>query len=131
PILSRLDSLDLSLGTLNDDGGKALLGNPALKRLKRLDLHRHYLSKQTMTVSLQSANETVRVDFALFCNPESRRVEGFSIALGRVLRQRPRLIPWQRVLEGSEWEKQFQDAPQFLRLESPGRNWKVEQQFLL
>jgi len=49
-ILSRLDSLDLSLGTLSDEGGKALLENPALKRLKRLDLHRHYLSKQLMTV---------------------------------------------------------------------------------
>lgn len=47
-ILSRLDSLDLSLGNLSDDGGKALLQNAALKGLKRLDLHHHYLSKDTM-----------------------------------------------------------------------------------
>src|SRR5258708_4411160 len=47
-ILSRLDSLDLSLGTLSDDGGKSLLDNPALRRLKRLDLHRHYLSNEMM-----------------------------------------------------------------------------------
>jgi glutathione synthase/RimK-type ligase-like ATP-grasp enzyme len=70
-------------------------------------------------------------EYALFCNPESRRVEGFSIALGRALRQRPRLIPWRWVLEGAAWEKQLDSAPNFLRLESPGRNWNVEQQLLL
>ena len=82
-----------------------------------------------MTDTSRSANE--RSDFALFCNPESRRVEGFSIALGRRLRQRPVLVPWASVLEGSEWEKQLENAPRFLRLESPGRNWAVEKQLLL
>ena len=48
PILSRLNSLDLSLGTLSDEGGEALLVNPALKSLKQIDLHRHYLSKDMM-----------------------------------------------------------------------------------
>jgi hypothetical protein len=76
-------------------------------------------------------NEPGARDFALFCNPESRRVEGFSIALGRLLRQRPRLIPWQWVLEGPVWERQLEALPKFLRLESPGRNWKVEQQLLI
>ncbi|MCI0541737.1 MAG: STM4015 family protein, partial [Verrucomicrobiales bacterium] len=47
-ILSRLESLDLSLGTLSDAGGKELLDNPGLKRLKRLDLHHHYLSEEMM-----------------------------------------------------------------------------------
>ena len=61
PLLSRLNSLDLSLGTLNDLGGKALLGNPALKRLKRLDLHRHYLSKDMMA-ALKREFLTVNVD---------------------------------------------------------------------
>src|SRR6266850_2634355 len=84
-----------------------------------------------MTVTSPSANKGVTQDFGLFCNPESRRVEGFSIALGRELRQRPALIPWQWVLEGSPWEKQVPVAPRFLRLESPGRNWRVEQQLLL
>ncbi len=49
PILSRLNSLDLSLGTLGDEGGRALLANPALKALKKLDLHHHYLSEKMMT----------------------------------------------------------------------------------
>ncbi len=70
-------------------------------------------------------------DFALFCNPESRRTEGFSIALGRLLRQRPILIPWQWVMDGSNWQHCLDVCPQFLRLESPGRNWKVERSFLL
>jgi len=85
----------------------------------------------TRIVSLRSANERLPSEFALFCNPESRRAEGFYIALGRTLRQRPKLIPWQWVLENAPWEKQFEETPRFLRLESPGRNWKVEQLLLL
>lgn len=77
-----------------------------------------------------SVNEQSPSVFALFCNPESRRTEGFSIALARSLRQRPKLIPWQWVLEDGPWEKRFDQSPQFLRLESPGRNWKVEQSLL-
>jgi hypothetical protein len=61
PILTRLDSLDLSLGTLSDEGGQALLENPVLKQLKRLDLHRHYLSKDMMA-KLKSAFPSVNID---------------------------------------------------------------------
>lgn len=77
------------------------------------------------TVTWRSVSE-----FALFCNPESRRAEGFAIALGRVLRQQPRYLPWQWVLEGADWERQLLAPPRFLRLESPGRNWRVEQLLL-
>ena len=48
PIFFHLDSLDLSLGILSDDGGRALLKNPAIKRLKNLDLHHHYMSEEMM-----------------------------------------------------------------------------------
>src|SRR3954471_23369999 len=78
-----------------------------------------------MTATSPSANE--RSDFALFCNPESRRVEGFSIALGRRLRQRPVLVPWERMHQMLELEQ----VPRIIRLESPGRNWPVEHQLLL
>ncbi len=44
PIVEQLDVLDLSLGNLTDDGAGALLDNPALRRLKKIDLHHHYLS---------------------------------------------------------------------------------------
>jgi hypothetical protein len=45
PILARLAELDLSLGNLSDVGAETLLGSPALRKLKKLDLHHHFLSK--------------------------------------------------------------------------------------
>jgi hypothetical protein len=63
PILSRLSSLDLSLGTLGDEGGKAFLANPKLKSLKHFDLHHHYLSKEMMN-SLKREFPTVNLDDA-------------------------------------------------------------------
>lgn len=47
-VMGQLESLDLSLGLLSDIGGQALLENLALKRLKALDLHHHYLSERMM-----------------------------------------------------------------------------------
>jgi hypothetical protein len=44
-VLERISTLDLSLGTLGDEGGAALLAAPALKHLTKLDLHHHYLSQ--------------------------------------------------------------------------------------
>src|SRR5262249_2977768 len=38
PVLNQLEVLDLSMGTLSDAGAKALLGSPAIKKLKKLDL---------------------------------------------------------------------------------------------
>jgi len=61
PILSRLNSLDLSLGVLGDKGGKALLANPQLKSLKQLDLHYHFLSEQVMA-ALKREFPNVNVD---------------------------------------------------------------------
>lgn len=61
PILDRLRSLDLSLGTLSDEGGQALLANPKLKALKQLDLHRHYLSGEMMGL-LKQQFPNVNVD---------------------------------------------------------------------
>ncbi len=45
PILERLEVLDLSLGTLGDDGALALLKSPGIRGLTKLDIHRHYCSK--------------------------------------------------------------------------------------
>jgi uncharacterized protein (TIGR02996 family) len=44
PLLERLDVLDLSLGTLSDRGAEALLAIPGLARLKKLDIHHHFVS---------------------------------------------------------------------------------------
>jgi hypothetical protein len=47
PVTATLESLDLSLGTLTDAGAQTLLDSPVFRRLKRLDLHHHYLSEET------------------------------------------------------------------------------------
>src|SRR5262249_31311861 len=48
PVVSMLDTLDLSMGTLGDEGAKALMKNPALRKLKHLILRHHYLSDEMM-----------------------------------------------------------------------------------
>ncbi len=48
PLMNQLEVLDLSLGTLGDEGGRALLDCAAITRLKKLDLHHHYLSTGVM-----------------------------------------------------------------------------------
>ena len=44
PVIEQLEFLDLSLGTLTDEGGKALLNLKDHKKLKRLNLHYNYFS---------------------------------------------------------------------------------------
>lgn len=48
PILRRIEVLDLSLGTLGDDGALALMSGGALAGLKRLDIHHHYVSDEVL-----------------------------------------------------------------------------------
>lgn len=48
PLLERLRSLDLSLGNLSDRGAEALLDNPAIAKLERLDIHHHYVFSATV-----------------------------------------------------------------------------------
>jgi hypothetical protein len=43
-VLERLEVLDLSMGTLGDAGAAALLNSPAVRKLKKLDVHHHYCS---------------------------------------------------------------------------------------
>ncbi|MFE5614037.1 STM4015 family protein [Streptomyces sp. NPDC056470] len=46
PVVARLDSLDLSMGTLTDEGAEALLVGQPLTHLTHLDLSHHYLSEK-------------------------------------------------------------------------------------
>ncbi|WP_183562729.1 STM4015 family protein [Paenibacillus endophyticus] len=46
PILDQLHTLDLSYGTLTDEGGEALLASARIKQLKHLDLSYHYMSDE-------------------------------------------------------------------------------------
>lgn len=63
PVVARLESLDLSMGVLTDQGGAALLGGQPLTHLAALDLHHNYLSeplRQRFRETLESAG--VRLD---------------------------------------------------------------------
>ncbi|WP_211297067.1 STM4015 family protein [Paenibacillus castaneae] len=46
PILDGLDTLDLSYGTLSDEGAEALLASARIKKLKHLNLSYHYMSDE-------------------------------------------------------------------------------------
>ena len=45
-ILDRIQTLDLSLGTLSDKGAEALYENPKIKALEKLDIHYHFVSDE-------------------------------------------------------------------------------------
>ncbi|WBB81087.1 STM4015 family protein [Micromonospora sp. WMMD882] len=45
-VVPRLTALDLSMGTLTDVGGEALLAGQPLTHLRRLDLRHHFLSEE-------------------------------------------------------------------------------------
>ncbi len=44
PVLDQLETLDLSLGNLSDEGAQALLESEGVRKLKRLNLHHHFVS---------------------------------------------------------------------------------------
>lgn len=44
PVVERLEVLDLSMGTLDDEGAEALLAGRPLTHLTRLDLHHHFVT---------------------------------------------------------------------------------------
>jgi hypothetical protein len=48
PILKQLDTLDLSLGDLGNEGVAALAASPAVSHLKKLDIHHHYATGQAL-----------------------------------------------------------------------------------
>ncbi len=60
-IVRQLEVLDLSLGTLTDVGGQALLDSPELKSLRKLDLHHHFLSTD-MVNRLRNSGLNVNLD---------------------------------------------------------------------
>lgn len=47
PVLEQVEVLDVSKGTLSEEGAEALLSNPALSALKALDVSENFLSEAT------------------------------------------------------------------------------------
>jgi hypothetical protein len=61
PVVARLESLSLAMGTLTDDGAAALLAGQPLTHLRALDLHHHFLTAP-MADRLRAALPGVEVD---------------------------------------------------------------------
>lgn len=61
--LSSLHTLDLSMGTLGDDGAKALLASQFLQGLKVLDVRHHYISDRVVE-QLKALPLTLEIDEA-------------------------------------------------------------------
>ncbi|MEV0247626.1 STM4015 family protein [Nocardia sp. NPDC050712] len=64
PVVARLTTLDLSLGTLGDEGAAALLEGQPLTHLKTLDLHHHFISS-ALSKRLAAALEPFGVEVIL------------------------------------------------------------------
>ncbi|MEW2544457.1 STM4015 family protein [Streptomyces sp. NPDC047002] len=65
PVVARLETLDLSMGTLGDTGAEALLAGRPLTHLRRLDLSHHYISaalQERITAELTGAGVEVDLD---------------------------------------------------------------------
>ncbi|MFD7973190.1 STM4015 family protein [Streptomyces clavifer] len=70
PVVARLRTLDLSCGTLGDEGAAALLEGQPLTHLTTLDLHHHFLTEpmeRRITAALEPHG--VRVDLSERCEP--------------------------------------------------------------
>ncbi|MEY9931955.1 hypothetical protein ABH926_006604 [Catenulispora sp. GP43] len=73
PVVARLQSLDLALGTLGDDGAAALLAGQPLTHLHRLDLHHHWISDEMIERLWQALPEAdINVDEALLGRDNDR-----------------------------------------------------------
>ncbi|AWI32090.1 STM4015 family protein [Streptomyces tirandamycinicus] len=65
PVVARLDVLDLSMGTLGDQGAAALLEGQPLTHLKELDLHHHFIDApmaERIRRALEPSGVTVNLD---------------------------------------------------------------------
>jgi hypothetical protein len=60
PILARLQVLDISLGTLSDEGVRALMTSPYLEKLEKLDIHHHFITPAVLA-ELKTLLRTLKV----------------------------------------------------------------------
>ncbi|POM22717.1 hypothetical protein BTM25_49210 [Actinomadura rubteroloni] len=61
PVVARLESLSLALGTLADEGAEALLSGQPLTHLRKLDLHHHFVGDALLD-RLRAALPGVEID---------------------------------------------------------------------
>ncbi|MEW1724593.1 STM4015 family protein [Streptomyces sp. NPDC093109] len=71
PVVGRLEVLDLSMGTLGNEGAQALLGGRPLTHLKKLDLHHHFIGEELRERLLSTLGAAgVEVDLSEAEEPE-------------------------------------------------------------
>ncbi|MEV5603631.1 STM4015 family protein [Streptomyces sp. NPDC052299] len=74
PLVARLKTLDLSCGTLGDEGAAALLEGQPLTHLDVLDLHHHFLTEPMERRVIEALEpHGVRVDLSERCEPWDNR----------------------------------------------------------
>ncbi|MFD9291333.1 STM4015 family protein [Streptomyces sp. NPDC060030] len=74
PVVRRLSSLSLSMGTLGDEGAEALLTGQSLGHLRELDLSHHFLSEDMMLrIWTELEPQGVRVDLTARNEEEDER----------------------------------------------------------
>ena len=61
PIIEQIETLDLSLGTLSDDGARALVEALQRPNLRYLDIHYHYLT-DAMVRALRATGVTINAE---------------------------------------------------------------------
>ncbi|MGV9345962.1 STM4015 family protein [Streptomyces spiralis] len=81
PVVAGLDSLDLSMGALGDDGGGALLAGQPLTHLTSLNLNHHFMS-EALTRRLSETLAPHGVDLALAPARRSHPAQGRYVAVG-------------------------------------------------
>ncbi|MFG2944280.1 STM4015 family protein [Streptomyces adustus] len=82
PVVAGLDSLDLSMGALGDEGGAALLSGQPLTHLSSLNLRHHFMSEE-LVQRLRESLEPHGTDLVLTpADRRSRGVGGRYVAVG-------------------------------------------------
>ncbi|MDY0814483.1 STM4015 family protein [Kitasatospora purpeofusca] len=71
PVVARLESLNLSMGVLTDEGATALLDGQPLTHLRSLDLHHHYLT-EAMQQRLREVLAGVELDLSEAGKPDDQ-----------------------------------------------------------
>ncbi|WP_138896225.1 STM4015 family protein [Streptomyces chryseus] len=77
PVVARLDSLSLAMGTLSDTGARALLDGQPLTHLSELDLHHHYITepvRERLRVALEPHGVRLNLDGPDHWDPEDDEI---------------------------------------------------------
>lgn len=64
PVLERIETLDMSMGTLSDDGALALLSSPYIRALKRLEIHYHFCTPEMVAKLEELRKDGVTVNIS-------------------------------------------------------------------